>query len=96
MLPHAAPIRIIRPIIDRSLATMAVVALTAFACAACQQKELFPDMIAPTTAQADSMGWPAPRYFGVEEGDNQDPMADTPTYPYAGSDWYAQPGYLQG
>lgn len=65
-------------------------------CGACQQKELFPDMVAPTTAQADAMGWPAPRYFGVEEGDNQDPMVDTPGYPYAGQDWYAQPGYLQG
>ena len=38
----------------------------------------------------------------LEEGDNEDPMMDDPTYPYPSLDgggaapWYAQPGYMQG
>ncbi|MBM4112370.1 MAG: hypothetical protein FJ253_03195 [Phycisphaerae bacterium] len=88
--------RIGRRFSARTLAPALAVVGASLVGAACQQKQLFPDMVAPTTAQQDAMGWPAPRYFGVEEGDNQDPMVDTPNYPYGGSDWYAQPGYLQG
>ncbi len=67
------------------------------ACTACQpQGPLFPGMEAPTQAQAQSMGWPAPQYFDLDEGDNQDPSVDNAAYPYDGSNWYLQPGYLQG
>lgn len=63
---------------------------------ACQpQGPLFPDMVAPTTAQADAMGWPAPRYINIGQGDNQDPTVGNPNYPYGG-DWFMQPGYMQG
>jgi len=62
----------------------------------CQQQELFPGMEAPTQIQSQSMGWPAPRYINVEEGDNQDPSFDTQNFPYSTQPWYAEPGYLQG
>jgi len=63
---------------------------------ACQQKELFPGMEAPTQQQSNAMGWPAPHYINIEQGDNQDPSVDTMSYPYSSSPWYMQPGYLQG
>lgn len=63
---------------------------------ACQQQELFPGMESPTQIQRNSMGWPAPSYINLDEGDNEDPSVDTPDYPYPSQPWYAQPGYLQG
>lgn len=53
-------------------------------------------MEAPTQVQSQSMGWPAPSYINVEQGDNQDPSFDQPGYPYPSGPWYTQPGYLQG
>lgn len=79
----------------RSGAFAGAALLAAGGLAACQP-ELFPGMEAPTQLQQESMGWPAPSYINLEEGDNQDPSVDTPNYPYPSEPWYMQPGYLQG
>jgi len=79
----------------RALALAAALVLP-LALAACQQQELFPDMVAPTTAQSEAMGWPAPQYINIGQGDSDDPSIDNANYPYGGSNWFMQPGYLQG
>lgn len=70
---------------------------SALSLAACTQPELFPGDVAPTQAQSNAMGWPAPHYINVDDGDNEDPSVDMANYPYAGgTPWYLQPGYLGG
>ncbi|MFO0895669.1 MAG: hypothetical protein U0574_12030 [Phycisphaerales bacterium] len=78
--------------------TAGLMVLMAGAC----QPQLFPGDESPTQLQRSAMGFPAPQEFNLEEGDNEDPMMDDPTYPYPSLDgggaapWYAQPGYMQG